>query len=619
MGKQKHREICLAMAVFVLSLLSPAEAKAIFVDAEAPGANDGSSWHDGFNHLQDALAAAEPHTEIRVAQGIYRPDKGGGIARGDRTATFQLKNNVTINGGYAGCGQPDPNARDTDLYETILSGDLDGNDVDVSDPCDLLNDPARAENSYHVVTGSGADESAVLEGFIITGGNANGPGPPSDQDHGGGMYSNGSLVGLTCPVVRNCRFTKNSAAVAGAAVCNWALSSPAFYHCEFKTNAAYGGGGGVHAGYGSNSIFIDCTFADNLALRSPGGGMLNYDSSPVLQNCKFIRNWALSGGGGVHNQNTEMNDDGIEAAKPVLIDCLFIDNYSTAEEGEDWGAGGVYNYWCSPRLSGCIFSDNSSLGTGGLLNLSSSPEIINCTFSGNYGGRAAGMSNFYYSYPMIMNCRFSGNNARAIYNSWSSPTVINCTFSGNRAGWGGGAIDNDWNSAPRLMNCILWDNKPEEINLDSGTRPDITYSDIRGGWGGRGNIDTDPCFAGPGYWEDPCNTPTYCWDDVWVAGDYHLKSQAGRWNPNKQEWVKDDVTGPCIDAGDPASPIGLEPFPNGGIINMGAYGGTAEASKSYFGKPLCEPIVAGDINGDCEVNFLDFGFIALHWLTSSDP
>ncbi len=76
----------------------------------------------------------------------------------------------------------------------------------------------------------------------------------------------------------------------------------------------------------------------------------------------------------------------------------------------------------------------------------------------------------------------------------------------------------------------------------------------------------------------------------------------------------DEVTSPCIDAGDPMSPIGLEPFPNGGIINMGAYGGTSEASKSYFGKPVCETIVAGDINGDCEINFKDFWFIALHWL-----
>jgi hypothetical protein len=70
-----------------------------------------------------------------------------------------------------------------------------------------------------------------------------------------------------------------------------------------------------------------------------------------------------------------------------------------------------------------------------------------------------------------------------------------------------------------------------------------------------------------------------------VAGDYHLKSQAGRWDPHSQTWVKDDATSPCIDPGDPNSPVGEEPFPNGGRINMGAYGGTADASMSYAVKP----------------------------------
>jgi hypothetical protein len=146
----------------------------------------------------------------------------------------------------------------------------------------------------------------------------------------------------------------------------------------------------------------------------------------------------------------------------------------------------------------------------------------------------------------------------------------------------------------------------------------VRYSDVQGGWVGQGNTDVDPCFANPGYWADP-NNPNTPGDPndpnaIWIDGDCHLKSQAGRWDPKTQSWVKDDVTSPCIDAGDPMSPIGLEPFPNGGRINMGAYGGTAEASKSYFGEPLCETIVAGDINGDCRVDFADFAILAEHWL-----
>jgi hypothetical protein len=141
----------------------------------------------------------------------------------------------------------------------------------------------------------------------------------------------------------------------------------------------------------------------------------------------------------------------------------------------------------------------------------------------------------------------------------------------------------------------------------------IAYSDICNGWSGEGNMDLDPCFADPGYW-DPNGTPEDPNDDIWIDGDYHLKSQAGRWGPAKQAWIRDDVTSPCIDAGDPMSPIGQEPFPNGGRVNMGAYGGTIEASKSYFGEPICETIIAGDINGDCKVNFKDLALLATHWL-----
>jgi len=129
-------------------------------------------------------------------------------------------------------------------------------------------------------------------------------------------------------------------------------------------------------------------------------------------------------------------------------------------------------------------------------------------------------------------------------------------------------------------------------------------------------LNGDPLFAAPGRW-DPNGTPDNPNDDFWVNGDYHLKSQAGRWDPVAESWVRDEVTSPCIDAGDPTGPIGHEPFPTGGIVNMGAYGGTAEASKSYFGEPLCETIIAGDINGDCKVDFKDLQIMALQW-TSTD-
>jgi hypothetical protein len=181
--------------------------------------------------------------------------------------------------------------------------------------------------------------------------------------------------------------------------------------------------------------------------------------------------------------------------------------------------------------------------------------------------------------------------------------IINCTVCYNR----NGGID--MCSGP-IRNCILW------ANVDDLRDANAVFSCIEDNDVGQGNIHHDPCFVDTGYW-DPHETPGDPYDDFWIDGDYHLKSQAGRWDAKSQNWVKDDVTSPCIDAGDPASPIGHEPFPNGGRINMGAYGGTAQASKSYFGKPICETIIAGDINGDCKVDFADLALMAAHWLESN--
>ena len=176
-------------------------------------------------------------------------------------------------------------------------------------------------------------------------------------------------------------------------------------------------------------------------------------------------------------------------------------------------------------------------------------------------------------------------------------TITNCALNRNKASHSGaGGVYCDSLSSAKISNCIIWGNSDFELY---GSLV-VAYSNVQGGWPGVGNIDEYPLFA---EFEDD--------DDV--TNDYHLKSQAGRWDANEERWTIDDVTSPCIDAGDPMSPIGDEPFPNGGIINMGAYGGTTEASKSYFGEPPCETVVAGDINGDCEVNFEDFRLMALHW------
>jgi hypothetical protein len=212
--------ICLLVAI-------PCQAGIIYVDADANGANDGSSWADAYNYLQDALAVAGDGNDIWVAEGTYTPDSNSADPNGsgDREATFQLINGVAIRGGYAGFGEPDPNNRDVELYETVLSGDLSGNDVAVEYPKDLFNEPTRSENSYNVTSGRETDSTAVIDGFTITAGNANGS--YYYYFNGGGINN---VEGG--PTILNCRFISNSANHGGGAVGN-VYNGPNVVSCEF--------------------------------------------------------------------------------------------------------------------------------------------------------------------------------------------------------------------------------------------------------------------------------------------------------------------------------------------------------------------------------------------------
>ena len=652
MGNKTDLSIC-----FVILAISPVVAALsfaghiIYVDADATGTNDGSSWADAYNYLQDALAdanSAPKPVQIRVAQGIYKPDRGAGITPGDREATFQLINGVSLKGGYAGFGEPDPNVRDIGLYETILSGDLDANDLDVSDINDFWDfwwwdEPSRAENSYHVLTGSSTDETAILDGFTIASGYADGA-KSENQDQGGGMYTASGE-----PTVTNCAFIGNSA-IYGGGMYN-SSSKPRLVDCSFEENRAVHGGGIYNST--SDASVVNCSFSGNYAglLSGGGGGIYNDQSSPTITNCTFINNRANKGGGICDRDSST-----------TVANCTFranrADYFGGAISCEDKSASTIKNNlveanWAnegggircrggSPIIQGNVIKGNKvalgaigfqGLGGGMSFRGNSAATITHNVITNNSAIGTGGAIFSDLSTLTLFNNIITGNEASdeprgmgrggGIYSGRSSVTIINNTISGNRAYWQGtlvegGGIQISGSVNLLIVNSILWSNEPDEIHYRGEPKVEAAYCDIQGGWPGEGNIDADPCFAEPGYW-DPNGTAYDVDDDFWVEGDYHLKSQAGRWDPNIQAWVQDDVTSPCIDAGDMASPIGFEPFPNGGIINMGAYGGTAEASKSYFDEPVCETIVAGDINGDCIIDFKDFCLLGLHWLTDNNP
>lgn len=297
----------------------------VFVDGDATGpVHDGTSWCTAFTDLQDALTPAAAGTEIRVADGTYKPGP-------DRASSFRLKTGVAVLGGFAGCGALDPDLRDLSIYESVLSGDLDGDDVEVpaSTCCRELPDAgcdqnscetvvclkrascctdqwdrlcaalaaieccsvcgSRCENVVHVVRVSNSpltDETAVLDGFTITGGFANAGNP---GDRGAGIYMSGfSIFDPSRPTINNCRIRGNVAAEKGAGVAN-----------EF-----------------TEATFTNCAIYGNIA-ETRGAGVYNIQSSPSLLNCTVVGNTAITFAGGMWS----VVDDGllITIANTVLF------------------------------------------------------------------------------------------------------------------------------------------------------------------------------------------------------------------------------------------------------------------------------------------------------------
>ena len=306
MNKLTYILICLLLAI-------PCQAKIIYVDDDANGLNDGISWQNAYKFLQDALTDANSSpkpVEICVAQGIYRPDEDTlhPNGTGDREDTFQLINGVTLKGGYASAGYPDPNARDIEKYETILSGDLNGDDVDVNDPCDLLTKPTRGENSCNVVTAADCNITAIIDGFTITAGNANGP-----ILAGGGIYGGG-------PKVSHCKIIANSASGVGGGI-----FGGAFLKDSIVSHNAADEGGGIYYCEGIGTEIISCTINCNSTVGgwgSGGGILFSGDCGATITDCVISSNSANASGGAIWSAYR----CGI-----VFTLCAFIGNSSKGE------------------------------------------------------------------------------------------------------------------------------------------------------------------------------------------------------------------------------------------------------------------------------------------------
>jgi parallel beta-helix repeat protein/predicted outer membrane repeat protein len=210
---------------------------------------------------------------------------------------------------------------------------------------------------YHVVQCvNGEDANTILEGFTITGGDANGSYPDSG---GGGMlnYNNSS------PTVTNCTFRDN-AARHGGGMANRANSSPMVTNCTFSSNTALEAGGLDNYDNSSPTV-TNCIFSGNSA-TGIGGGMYNLTiCSPTVTNCTFIGNSAGSDGGGMDNR---------VSSNPNVTNCTFGNNSATGK------GGGIDNYDSNPKLTNCILWGDEP---NEISNNSSNPSV---TYSDVQGG-----------------------------------------------------------------------------------------------------------------------------------------------------------------------------------------------------------------------------------------
>ncbi|NQV33000.1 MAG: hypothetical protein HQ515_09915 [Phycisphaeraceae bacterium] len=335
-----------------------------------------------------------------------------------------------------------------------------------------------------------------------------------------------------------------------------------FEHANLTDNA----GKLMHATSGSDLTFLDCLFA-----RCVMGPEMS--ATALLFQDSWITNMSAkddADGIYVHSQRSDQTcvmrggvvanivDDGIDllGADITIEDCII----------RDCDDKGISAYNGVTQISHCLVVNNNR-----------SPEDPTVTsVAAKATGGATTIVNM--DHTTIVTTR--------------TPGVIDFGIqSHNKRGETRGAIL--WH----VFNCIIDATDPINVQapyLESDVRVD--HSDLFSEpWPGPGNINAAPDFV------DPDN------------GDYHLTSQAGHWSQLTGAWMVDQITSACIDAGSQADPLGHEAFPNGGIVNMGFYAATPQASRSYFDAPVCETIVAGDINGDCLVNFKDFALMALHW------
>jgi hypothetical protein len=549
------------------------QARTIYVDASATGANDGTSWNDADTRLQDtsslqrgALGYATGNDEIRVAEGVYTPQKE------DTSFTITgLQDGLTVKGGYDGAG-----ARNPENFPTVLSGDINDDDTNkTSDGVTPTASDTVGPNSHHVLVYDGGDQigpnvtpnitnSTVLDGVIVTGGQADGS--SNVEDFGGGLFCDGDGVDNECsPLIKNVRFRGNFANFGGAIFNEGTggVSSPQIANSSFVSNKADDRGGAIH-----------------------NDGNSDGDSNPIITGTKFVKNTSAIDGGAIYNNANGGN------SSPAIREVLFAENEAMSDGGALFN-NGVGDGSSNPVIQNAVFVNNNAGGDGGALHSlvgssgTSSPELINTVFAQNTassdGGAIAHVT--------------SGGDIR--------PSIVNATFSGNTADRGG-AMHNDGGAAePEIVNSILWGNSAstsgDEIYNDAAS-PTLTHTIIEGGVPGSGisenngssttdgddNLALNPQFSGAGSLAGDDGTLATVDDSLGLGYDSPA-FDAGTNAPFQSGAVADTVTTDLTGAGRRQDLDG----DGTATVNLGAYESVVPAAPTASLKRVASVTGAG--------------------------
>ena len=331
-----NRNLLLTLIFLVISRFAFADV--IYVDTEASGDNNGTSWEHAYTGLSEAIEAAQSGDEIWVAAGVYYPTSQPNYPTGSSDTKFNhftLKNGVSIYGGFGG-DETGLEQRDLVANKTVLSADIDQND-DVEGE-GYVSDYTKVNGRntlklFYFPEGMDIDSTAVLDGFVLSGARADNSVYP--YNGGAAMLSLGSS-----PKVANCKFYGNYAMAYGGAV--------------FLMN--------------SSMILENCVFSGNKA-ESHAGAFYYEESEVRFQNCTFTNNDGKYGGAISAYRNDYVT---------VFENCHFEDNVAP-------GNAGVMTTGETPNVfKNCSFINNQSVWGGALvLYPGSSSEIINCVFEGN--------------------------------------------------------------------------------------------------------------------------------------------------------------------------------------------------------------------------------------------